>query len=163
MVRCRTAAEKCAIIHLNKTGQQTIVRDDDVVSDPAIVAYVGSSHQKILVAEFRRASFRRAAMNGAVLADNVVVADLNFGCSLGRKRNILWRGADHRAVANEITVTNLNFSFDDDVRLNDRFVSDHYLRSNPGKRSDFYIIFDSRSRIDNRSGMNLRGAHLVSD
>src|SRR5438132_7650459 len=94
----------------------------------------------MLVADFSRASFGRAAMNGAVLADNVVVADLNFGCSLGRKRNILWRGADHRAVANEIAVTNLNFSFDDDVRLNDRFVTDHYLRSNNGKRSDFRVV-----------------------
>jgi len=78
LMKCGSTAEKCPIVHLNKTGQQTIIRDDDVVSNFAIVAYVRAHHQKIVVADFRSGSFGCAAMNGAILADNVVVADLNL-------------------------------------------------------------------------------------
>ena len=57
------------------SGQQTIVRNDDVASDEAIVTDVRSAHQKIVVANFRGAAVGAASMDRAVLADNIVVTD----------------------------------------------------------------------------------------
>src|SRR5262249_2769761 len=85
LMKSRSTAKKCAIINADITGQQTIVRDDDIVSDQAIVAYVRSGHQKIVVADFRRGSFGRAAMNCAVLADYVGVSDLDSCFSFRRE------------------------------------------------------------------------------
>src|SRR6266576_2424290 len=85
------------------SGQQTIVRDHDIVSDEAIVTNVRSAHQKILVANFRGAAVGAAAMNRAVLADNIVVADFDLRLSFQRKRNILRWHSDDRAVSDEIS------------------------------------------------------------
>ena len=85
LVERGATAEKRAVINPNVTGKQTIVRDDDVVSDDAIVTDMRPRHQKILVADFRRAALGAAAMNSAVFADDVVVADLDLGFSFQRK------------------------------------------------------------------------------
>ena len=79
------------------------------------MAYVCSGHQKILIADFRRASLDRAAMNGAVLADDVVVADLDLRFSIRRERNILRRRSDHRAMSNEIADPYCDIAFNDNV------------------------------------------------
>ena len=85
LVERRATAEKRAVINPNVTGQQTIVRDDDIVADLAIVSDVRPRHQKILVADCRRAALGATAMNSAVFADDVVVADLDLGFSFQRK------------------------------------------------------------------------------
>jgi hypothetical protein len=46
---------------------------------PDVRAY----HQKIPVADFCRAAFSGAAMNGTVLADNIVLSDPDLGFSFG--------------------------------------------------------------------------------
>jgi hypothetical protein len=43
--------------------------------------------------------------------------------------------------------------------LHDRFVTDHCLRSNHRKWSYFDVVSDSRGRIDDCGGVNLRGVH----
>ena len=56
-----------------------------------------------------------------------------------------------------------DFSFNDDVRLHDRFVADRYLRSNDGKWADLDTSAELRGRIDNRCRINLCTTHLFSD
>ena len=85
LVKCRSTAQKRSVVHAHVTGQQTIVRDNDIVSDLAIVSDMRSDHQEILVADFRRAALGGAAMNGAVFADNIVVSDLDLRFSFRRK------------------------------------------------------------------------------
>jgi hypothetical protein len=72
-----SAAKKRAIVDLNVTAQQTIVRDDCVVGDPAVVTDVRSSHQKILVAQRGHAAFERSAMDRAKFPDDIIVPDPN--------------------------------------------------------------------------------------
>src|SRR5439155_11678916 len=38
LMKRRSTAEKCAVIYADVTGQQTIIGDDDIISDFAIVA-----------------------------------------------------------------------------------------------------------------------------
>ena len=70
-------AQKRGIVDPNVSAEQTIVRDDHVVADLAIVPDVRAGHEKIIVADLRRGSFRCAAMNRAVFANDIVVADDN--------------------------------------------------------------------------------------
>jgi hypothetical protein len=102
LMKGRATAEKCAVIDPNVTGKQAVVSDDDVVSDLAIMTDVRTSHQKVLITNFCGAGLGGAAMNGAVFTDDVVVADLDLRFSLGRKRYILRRRTDDRAVSDKI-------------------------------------------------------------
>ena len=111
-------------------GQETIVRDDDIVSDEAIVTEVCSAHQKILVSDCCGAVLGAAAVDRAVLADNIVVADFDFRLSFWRKRNILRWDTDNGAVSDEISATNRNLPFDHHVRLHDRVGADCHLWPN---------------------------------
>src|SRR4051812_12706679 len=98
------------------SGKQTTVRDHNIVSDEAIMANVRSAHQKILVANSCGAAVGTAAVDRAVLTDNIVVSDFDFRLSFQRKRNILRWHTDDRAVPDEISAADRNFSFDHDVR-----------------------------------------------
>src|SRR4030095_2830769 len=98
-------------IYANVAGQQTIVRDDDVVSNKAIVTDVRAGHQEILVPNFRRTSIGAAPVDRAVLADDITVSDFDTRLSFLGKRNILWRHTDDRAVSDEISTADRNFAF----------------------------------------------------
>ena len=127
------------------------------------MADVRACHQEIFVADFCCAAFRAAAMNRAVLADDVVVSDLDFRFPFRRKGNVLGGRANDCAVPNEIAGADRDVAFYHDVRLHDRFLTDHSLRSNYRERSDLDISADLRIRIDNGSGMNFHAGHLVFD
>jgi hypothetical protein len=101
------------------SGQQTIVRDHDIVSDEAIVTDVRSAHQKILVANFRGAAIGAAAMDRAVLSDNIVVPDFDFRFSFCGKTKHPAVAHQHRAVSDEISATDGDLAFDHHVRLHD--------------------------------------------
>ena len=74
----RSTAEKCAVIYADVTGQQTIIGDDDIISDFAIVADMRACHQEVFVADFSGAALSASAMDRAVFANDVLVADLNL-------------------------------------------------------------------------------------
>jgi hypothetical protein len=114
-------------------GEQTIVRDDDVVPDEAIMTDVRSGHQEIFIANFRHTSVGAAAMDCAVLANDIVVPDFDLRLSFRRKRNILWRHTYDCAMPDQISATDCNFGFDYNVRLHGRFLADCYVRPNNRK------------------------------
>jgi hypothetical protein len=151
-----TAAEECPVIHANVTAEQTIVGDDHAVSDHAIVTKMRTCHQKIFVADFCRASVRAPAMNRAVFANDILIANLNPRFSFRRERNVLRRRANNGAVSDEITGPDSDFSLNHDMCLHDRIVADHHFWSDRRKWTDFDIGADSRVRIENRRGMNLQ-------
>src|SRR4029450_263976 len=129
------------------SGKQTIVRDHDIVSDKAIMTDVRSAHQKILVANCCGAAIGTATVDGAVLADNIVVPDFNFGFSFWRKRDILrWHTDDH-AVSDEISTADRDLAFDHHVRLHDGFVADCHIRPNDLEWPDLDISADLRIGI----------------
>lgn len=83
LVKNTTAPKKCALGHADMAAKQTIVRDDDVVPDFSVVPDVDASHQKVFVADFGDAALGAAAMDGAVFADHIVVADFDTRLSIG--------------------------------------------------------------------------------
>src|SRR5258707_10416629 len=106
-MKCRSTAEECCIVHTHVPGQQTIVRDDDVVSNQAIVTDMRACHQEVLIADFGGAPLRAAAMDGTVFTNHVVVSDLDLRFSVRRERKILRRGANNAALSEEISKADL--------------------------------------------------------
>src|SRR6266436_7552775 len=119
------AAKKRAVANGNVAAQQTIVCDDDVVSNFAVVADVCAGHEKILVAHFGHAALGAAAMNCAVLANHVFVSNCDIRFSSRRERKILWRSADNSAVSNEVAHADCNVRINYSVRLDCRSFADH--------------------------------------
>src|SRR6266566_1619969 len=78
LVKCRSTAEKCAVIHAHMPSQQAIVRDDDVVPDRTIVADMRPRHQKIVISEFCDTTVGAATMNRTIFANDVVVSDFDL-------------------------------------------------------------------------------------
>src|SRR6266516_5512853 len=153
----RSTAEERLIVHAHMTSQQTIVRDDDVVPDRAIVADVRTDHQEIVISDFGDATLWAAAMNRAVFANHVVVSDLDFRFSFRRERKILRRRANNRAMPDEVVSPDRDISLDDNVRLHDCLLTNHRLWSNHRKRADLYVGANSRARFDKSRRMNFRG------
>src|SRR5947199_7472214 len=67
LVKSGSATEKGAVIHTYMSGQQTIVCNDNVASDNAIVPDVRAGHKKIFATDFGDAAPGTAAMDRAVL------------------------------------------------------------------------------------------------
>jgi hypothetical protein len=74
-----------------------------------------TSHQKIFVADFGRAAVRTPAMDSAVFANDILIANLDPRFSFRRERNVLRRRANNCAVSDEITAANGDFSFNHDM------------------------------------------------
>jgi hypothetical protein len=115
LMKDTTAAEKCSIVHANVTAEQTIVGDNHIVSNCTVVTEVRSGHQKIFVADYGRAPVRAPAMDGAVFANDVLIANFDPRFSFRRERKILRRRANNGAVSDEITSADDDFSFNHDM------------------------------------------------
>src|SRR6516162_4382389 len=120
-------------------------------------------HQKIFAADFGCAALGAAAMNRAILADDVVVSDLHSRFPFGRERNILRRRADDCAVSNEISAPDCDLAFNYHMRLRHVFFTEHHLWPDDRERSDLHTHTDLGSLMDKSRSMNSHAAHLISD
>src|SRR5437588_117612 len=87
------AAPNFIVADMDMTAEQTIVGDDYVVPDFAVVSDMRADHEKILVADFGYTVFGTAAMNRAMLANDIVVSDHDIGLAVGGEGKVLRRGA----------------------------------------------------------------------
>src|SRR2546423_5305441 len=143
-------------------AKQTVVRDEHVISNHAIMSDMRPGHEEILIADFCGAAIGAAPVDGAVLADDVAVPNFDLGISFWRKRNILRRHPDNGAVPDQVSVSGCDLAVDHHVRLQDGLIADRYVRPNYRKRTDLHLVADSRIRIDDSHGMNL-GVRHTSD
>src|SRR5918996_3883948 len=159
LMKDTTAAEKRPVIHADVTAEQTIVGNDHIASNCAIVTEMRADHQKIVVADFGRASVCASTMDRAVFANDILIANLDPRFSFWRERNVLRRRANNGAVPDEIVCADRRITFDHNMRLQNCLVANHCFRTNHGKRPDFDIGVDSRTRINKGGGMNLYRSH----
>jgi hypothetical protein len=135
-VKPRPTADERAVVDSNMSGEQAVIYDDHAIPDPAIVPDVSADHEEIPIAENCRASFRRAAMDGAMLTNHVGIADLNSTFGLRLEGEILRCTSDDRAVSDEITGAHLYLSLNHHVRLDYALVPDNRLRPDNRKWAD---------------------------
>jgi hypothetical protein len=155
-MKCRSTAEESPIVHAHVTGQQTIIRDDNVVPERAIVANVSACHEKIVVADFGGAALRTASMNRAVFANDIVVSDLDLRFSFRRERKVLRRRANNGAMSNKIARADRDISLYDNVRLHDCVATDNGLWPDYREWTDLDIGSDLSTGIDKCRRMNLQ-------
>src|SRR5262245_30398815 len=122
---------------------------------------VRAGHKEILVTKFRRTSVGAAAVDRAVLADDIVVSDFDFRLSFRRKRNVLRRHTDDPAVSDGVSAADYNVAFDHDVRLHYRFFADRHMRPNDREWADLHIGGEFRIRIDDCRRVNFRVRHVL--
>src|SRR5438067_1714299 len=84
----------------------------------------------LLIADFCGAAIGTPPVDGAVLADDVVLPNFNLGISFRRKRNILRRRPDYGTVSDHVSVPGCDLAFDHHVRLHDSLIANCYVRSN---------------------------------
>jgi hypothetical protein len=103
LVKARPTADECAVVDSNMPGEQRIIHNDHAVTNPAVVPDVNAGHEEIAIAKNCRASFRGAAMDGAMLTNHVGIANRNSALGLRLEIEILRCTSDDRAVPDEIT------------------------------------------------------------
>jgi hypothetical protein len=82
-----------------------------------------AGHEEIPVAQESRAAFRTAAMDGAILANDIAPPDLDCTLRSRIETQILRDRPEYRTMANEIFRADADVAFNHDVRLNNAFLS----------------------------------------
>jgi len=108
-----------------------------------------ANHKKILVADLCHTSFRRAAVDGAILPNHVGIANLNSAFCLHLKTQVLRRSTDDRTVPDKIAGAYSHRPFDDYVRLDDALLANNNFRPNYCVWPDLYIRAELRPLVDN--------------
>src|SRR6266705_2884204 len=140
------ATEKSLIVHHHIAAQQHIVRDDHLVADNAVVSDMRVGHEKIFIADLRRAVCRRSTMNGTLLANDVAFADFNATWRGRRKTNVLRLTSDHCAVPDSIAPTDGYFSFNHDISADHTIVGDGDGVTKNAVRTDLNVGANFRAR-----------------
>src|SRR4051812_47386998 len=153
-MKSRAAAKESLVIHANMSGQKTIIGDDHIIADGAVMSDVGAHHQKIVVAERCSRAVGAATMNGTMFANDIVVPDLNGRSSGLNEREILGRASNDAPGSNHIAATNPNEWLDDHVRPNNRPRTNMRVRPDNRVWSDLRVRRNFRSWIDDRTGVN---------
>src|SRR5436190_15211904 len=148
----RVCADVHELVHQRGRTEDRPVADDDVagelagvgenglVADLAVVREVHVGHDPVLVAQPRDAGIeRRAAVDGHVLADGVVVADLHAGVLAGVFL-VLRRRAKRGEVEDLVAAADLQAAVE------------HHVRDDPGAIGDFDRVADVavRAQLDGR-------------
>jgi len=96
--------------------QAGAIGKDDLRSHYAIVRHVAIGHDEIVVAHFRNAATgARRAIEGAVFADDVAIADLKT-CRFAFVTQVLRRFAERDELINAVVAPDARRAVDDDMR-----------------------------------------------
>ena len=154
LVKNAGAAKKRTVADADMTAEETIVGDDDVVPNFAVVTDVRPGHEKIVVADFGDAALGAAAVDGAMLANHIFVSNRDVGLAFRRKGKVLRRAAENCAVPDQVGRADRDTGFNDNVRFNGRSFADDDIPADHGVRSDRDVSPDLRRWIDDRRWMN---------
>src|SRR5215217_3383895 len=96
---------KSMIFNADVPGEKCPSSNDCVAADVTIMRGVGVMHEVIVISDYRRTPFHRAAVNLTVFTENVAVTDLEKSLST-RVREILRLMADDSTHVNDVVFAN---------------------------------------------------------
>jgi hypothetical protein len=135
-------------------GELAGVREDRLVADLAVVREMHVGHHPVVVTQPRHADVERgAAIDGDVLADGVVVADLDARRLVGVLL-VLRRRADGGEVPDAVAATDARMSVDDDVRADPGALAHLDVLADDRVRADFHVLGKARAAMHRRGGMD---------
>ena len=153
LVKDAAATDEDAVFHRDVTAEHGVVRDHDVTAEADIVAEVRAGHEETLIADDRGAAFRRAAMNGGVFADAVVIPNLHAALRGLLEGEILRIAANDRAVTDLVAFAHFHMGTDDGVSLNDAAGADARGPFDDGIGADLDVVGEDGVRVDDGGGV----------
>ena len=139
LVKDRAPSEYRSILHLDITGQQTVVGNNDPVADRGVVTEMDADHQEIIVTNSRYAPLLGAAMDRHVFADDIVITDEQLTLGAGLEIIILRVSTQDGSVPYGIPSTHPDVSRDHSMSLDPAPFTDHGAGLNDGSRPDLHI------------------------
>ena len=152
------AAHRANMIFENDmAGELGGVRENAIIADDAVVRDVDIVHREDVAADARHHSAAfGAAMNGAELANQIVVADLDHR-GLALELQVLRLGADRRELIDVVARANRGVAFDHGVGTDHGIRADANVGADNGARSDLDRRIELSAAVDHRGRMNLAG------
>ncbi len=114
------------------TRQGGVVGQDAVAAHYAVVRHMDVCHEQVVAADYGAARGRSAAVDGAALADDVVVANLAGGVLSG-KLQVLRHCRDDRAGEDVAVLADACTGIDNHVGFDDRVVADDHIVADGGE------------------------------
>ena len=137
-------------------AEQGAVGEDAAAADHAIVGDVAVDHEEVVAADVGRPRVGRAAVDGDVLAKDVVVADLD-GCRLVVILEVLRAFAEDGAGIDDVAAAHGQGAAKGGVGAEDAVRPDGYGAFDDDVRSDDDAFAESCFRRNHRAGMDSRG------
>ena len=159
MEDCATADEH-ALADLHMAGEQGVVGEDGVVAEVDIVREMRAGHEEASVADDGGAALRGAAVDGAVFADFIPIADADFAARLGLEREVLRIAADDGAIADEVARAHPHMRADDGVGLDEASLADAGRAFHHGIGPDLDAAAELRRGVDDGGGMDHGGSMM---
>ena len=113
-----------------------IIREDSVIPHLAFVSHVSVAEEKIVVADPGRRLGLGAAMNGHVLAEGVIIPDVEMGFFSG-VFHVLRATTDSGERESLATLANRCVALDHDVTVQTRVISEGHVLSDHAVRTNF--------------------------
>src|SRR5690606_35270244 len=148
-----------AIADRDMAAKNGAVGHDHVVAKPAIVRDVRGAHEEAVVADDGLLTFDHRAMDADVFADGVAGTDAHARGGFFVEADRLRRQADRCACVDAVVGADFGQALDVHRRPDARAVADPDGGFNDGARTDFNVLAEFGSGIDNGGGMNPEWGH----
>ncbi len=147
LVDGRMAADHDPVADMHLARERNAVGDDATAADHAVVAYVHVGHQQVAVADTRGAGRGRAAADGDVFADVVVVADFAEGF-LARELEVLRQARNRGGGVDPAAFADARAVVDHGAGADPAAVADHDVARDAGERFDDDVVAQLRVGVD---------------
>src|SRR2546423_4404473 len=147
------ARNEYAIVDGDVTSKQRAVGDDNVITEPDIMAQMAMGHQKVVRPNYGCFGRVRGSVNGDVFAKNIALADAQAGRFAGIL-GILRRLAQDRASVDLIGGANGRYPCNMHVPADAAVRPNRYSFINDRVRANYNRRVDLRLQMDDRGLMN---------
>jgi len=141
------------VIDRDVAGDPDAVGKDDVIPELAIVGDVRVAEEKIVRADRRRDFAVRAAMDGSVFAEDIVIADDEKG-RLTDVFEVLGFSADRCEGEELVVLADFRRAIDHDMRVEHAFITKLDIRADDAKRADADVVADFSERRNDSGRMD---------
>src|SRR5262245_19602450 len=145
--------DKHAVADFHITAQQSAIGKDDMVPELAVMADVGSRHEKIMVADRGCRRWGSGAMDLHVLTKNIMVANMQEGLR-ARVGLVLRRTAQHSTWMDFVVFADIRPAGEAGVRHHAGATFDSNAPFDNNVRTDLDVAVDLGFGVNHRGGMN---------
>jgi hypothetical protein len=142
------------VLHLDVTAKQGIISDDNAVAELSVMRQVRSGHEKIVVANSRRAPLRSAAMDRGKLANDVVITNPDLALHFTSEGKVLGFRTNDCVIADQVVATKPHGAREHRIGLNNAASANSPTALDAGMWPDFHIVGQLHLVADDCCRMN---------